>query len=116
MEPTENFGPNDIAFHDPERKGIYIHKNQLKKSQFKVGDRFSLRKGKNQLFAITIIKDIAGNIFFDKNGIFIERSRKIDMLLGGIFEKYAIYLESDIPDSIKLRPLDIVQDAESQWT
>jgi len=104
-----------IANYDPERKGIFIHRDQLKGSRFRVGDRFVLRKGKNQLFSITIARDPEGDIFFDKNGIFIQRTRKIDMLLGGIFDQYVFYLEPEIPATIKLRPLEIVRDPQPPW-
>lgn len=97
-----------IANYDPDRKGIFIHKNQLNESSFKVGDRFSVKVGKQDLFAISIIKDDQGEIVFDKNGIFIERTRRIDILLGGIFDEYVLYIESDTPGSIKLRPLEAV--------
>ena len=105
----------DIAFYDPERKGMFIHADQLVDSPFEVGDRFSLRKGKRELFAITIIKDDHGDIFFDKQGIFIERTRKIDILMGGIFEEYVFYIEPEIPATIKLKPLEIVQDTDQKW-
>ena len=116
MVSKDELRGKEIAIYDPNRKGIFIHKDQLVHGPFKPDDQFRLRSGKQQLFSITIVKDDNGDIIFDQNGIFIQRTRKIDMLLGGIFEKYAIYLESDIPDSIKLRPLDIVQDMDSQWT
>lgn len=104
-----------IAFYDPERKGMFIHADQLLDSPFEVGDRFSLRKGRRELFAITIIKNDRGDIFFDKQGIFIERTRKIDILLGGIFEEYVFYIEPEIPATIKLKPLEIVKDTEQKW-
>lgn len=104
-----------IAFYDPERKGMFIHADQLLDSPFEVGDRFSLRKGRRELFAITIIKNDRGDIFFDKQGIFIERTRKIDILLGGIFEEYVFYIEPEIPATIKLKPLKIVKDTEQKW-
>ena len=97
-----------IANYDPDRKGIFIHKNQLMESRFKVGDRFSVKVGKQDLFAISIIKDDQGEIVFDKNGIFIERTRRIDILLGGIFDEYVLYIESDSKGAIKLRPLEAV--------
>ena len=97
-----------IANYDPDRKGIFIHKNQLIESSFKVGDRFSVKVGKQDLFAISIIKDDQGEIVFDKNGIFIERTRRIDILLGGIFDEYVLYIESDSKGAIKLRPLEAV--------
>lgn len=107
--------PKQIAFYDPERKGMFIHVDQLTDSPFKVGDRFSLRTGKRELFAITIIKDDQGDIFFDKNGIFIERSRKIDIMLGGIFDEYVFYIEPEIPLTIKIKPLEIVKDTGQKW-
>jgi hypothetical protein len=104
-----------IAFYDPERKGIFIHNDQLKDSPFDIGDRFSLRKGKRELFALTIVKDATGTIFYDKKGIFIERTRKIDILLGGIFAEYVIYIEPEIPDTIKIKALEIVLDKRQKW-
>jgi len=94
---------------------MFIHADQLLDSPFEVGDRFSLRKGRRELFAITIIKNDRGDIFFDKQGIFIERTRKIDILLGGIFEEYVFYIEPEIPATIKLKPLKIVKDTEQKW-
>jgi hypothetical protein len=104
-----------IAFYDPERRGVFIHKDQLKDSPFKVGDRFSLRKGKRELFGITIIKDPEGDIIFDKNGLFIERTRKIDILLGGIFDEYVFYIEPELPGTIKIKPLEIVREEPQKW-
>ena len=97
-----------VANYDPDRKGIFIHKNQLYDSGFKVGDRFSVKVGKQDLFAISIVKDGKGDIVYDKNGIFIERTRRIDILLGGIFDEYVLYFESDPQGSIKLKPLEAV--------
>ena len=110
MKPISPIGPNQIAFYDPDRKGILIHKDQLADTPFEVGDRFTLRKGKRELFAVTIIKDDDGDIVFDKRGIFIERTRKIDILLGGIFDEYVFYIEPDIAGTIKLKALEIVQE------
>ena len=115
MTSAPEISPKQIAFYDPERKGMFIHIDQLAQSPFEVGDRFSLRAGKRELFAMTIIKDDQGDIFFDKNGIFIERTRKIDILLGGIFDKYVFYIEPEIHGTIKIKPLEIVQDAGQQW-
>ena len=115
MTSGTGISPKQIAFYDPERKGMFIHKDQLADSPFKVGDRFSLRKGKRELFAITIIKNDQGNIFFDKNGLFIERTRKIDILLGGIFDEYVFYVEPEIPGTIKIKPLEIVKDTDQKW-
>ena len=110
MTPISDIGPDQIAFYDPDRKGILIHRDQLADSPFEVGDRFSVRKGKRELFAVTIVRDGDGDIVFDKRGIFIERTRKIDILLGGIFDEYVVYIEPDIPGTIKLKALEIVRE------
>jgi hypothetical protein len=83
-----------IANYDSDRKGIFIHKDQLKDSRFKMGDRFSVKVGRQDLFAIAIVKDDKGDIVYDKNGIFIERTRRIDILMGGIFDKYDLRIGS----------------------
>ena len=95
-----------VANYDPDRKGIFIHKNQLINSGFSVGDRFSIKVGKQSLFAISIVRDAKGEIVYDKNGIFIERTRRIDILLGGIFDQYVLYIESEPQGLIKIRPLE----------
>ena len=115
MTTESDISHRNIAFYDPDRKGIFIHKDQLNESPFEVGDRFSVRKEKRELFAMTIIKDDMGEIFYDKKGIFIERTRKIDILLGGIFDEYVIYIEPVIPDTIKLKALEIVMDKSQKW-
>jgi hypothetical protein len=97
-----------VANYDPDRKGIFIHKNELADSRFTLGDRFSVKTGKQDLFAITIVKDDKGDIVYDKNGIFIKRTRRIDILLGGLYDNYLLYIESDSPGTIKLRPLEAV--------
>jgi len=74
-----------------------------------------VRKGKRELFALTIIRDDNGAIFYDKRGIFIERTRKIDILLGGIFDEYVFYIEPEIPRTIKIKALEIVQDSHQNW-
>ena len=53
MPSNSDISHRDIAFYDPERKGIFIHSDQLKESPFEIGDRFSVRKGKRELFAMT---------------------------------------------------------------
>ena len=115
MAFESDIGTSQIAFYDPDRKGIFIHSDQLKQSPFEIGDRFAVRKGKRELFAMTIIKDDMGEIFYDKKGIFIERTRKIDILLGGIFDKYVIYIEPEIPQTIKVKALEIVKDNSQKW-
>lgn len=116
MNAASQIDPKRIANYDPERKGIFIHQNQLADSHFRVGDRFLLRKGKHQIFSVTIIRDDNGDIFFDKNGIFIQRSRRIDILMGGLFEQFVFYLEPEIPLTIKLRPLEIALEPEKKWS
>ena len=115
MTVESDIDPQQIAFYDPDRKGIFIHVDQLAYSPFNIGDRFSVRKGKRELFAITIEKDDNGEIFYDKKGIFIERTRKIDILLGGIFEEYVFYIEPERPQTIKIKPLEIVKDKSQKW-
>jgi hypothetical protein len=97
MASSKDIIDNPIANYDSDRKGIFIHKHQLNDSGFKVGDRFSVKVGKQDLFAISIVKDGKGDIVYDKNGIFIERTRRI-----------VLYFESDVQESIKLRPLEAV--------
>ncbi len=108
MVSTSDIAGLPIANYDSDRKGIFIHKNQLAESSFKLGDRFSVKFGKQDLFAITLVKDGEGDIVFDKNGIFIKRTRRIDILLGGLYDDYVLYIESDSPGTIKLRPLEAV--------
>ena len=115
MVSGSDFSPKHTAFYDPERKGIFIHSDQLRESPFEIGDRFTVRKGKRELFAISIIKDDSGEIFYDKKGIFIERTRRIDILLGGIFDEYVIYIEPEIPQTIKIKALEIVKDKSQKW-
>jgi hypothetical protein len=64
---------------------------------------------------MTIEKDENGEIFYDKKGIFIERTRKIDILLGGIFDEYVFYIEPDVSGTIKIKPLEIVKDNSRKW-
>lgn len=97
-----------VANYDSDRQGIFIHKNELADSRFKLGDRFSVKVGKQDLFAITIVKDGKGEIVYDRNGIFIKRTRRIDILLGGLYDDYVLYIESEGPGTIKLRPLEAV--------
>lgn len=106
---------NNIAFYEKERKGIYIHARLLQDSPFRPGDRFALRPRPTQLFSVTIIKDDNGDIFFDKHGIFIARTRHIDMLMGGIFDKYVVTIEADEPGTLRLRPLDVMLDTSQSW-
>jgi hypothetical protein len=104
-----------VAFYEKDRKGIFIHADLLKNSPFLPGDRFSIYPKPAQLFSLTLIKDGRGDIFFDRYGIFIARTRRIDILMGGIFDKYVIYIEPEAPDSLRIRPLDIVLDPSQRW-
>ena len=97
-----------VANYDADRKGIFIHKNELAGSSFKSGDRFSVKVGKQDLFAITLVKDGKGKIVYDKNGVFIKRTRRIDILLGGLYDDFVLYIESNGPGTIKIRPLEAV--------
>ncbi|MGD2271092.1 MAG: hypothetical protein PVI06_11880, partial [Desulfobacterales bacterium] len=94
MASTQVIKNREIAIYDSDRKGIFIHRDQLKGSSFDVGDRFSIKIGKVDLFTLTIAKDRKGEILFDKDGIFIRRTRRIDMLLGGIFDEYLLETEA----------------------
>ena len=108
MITRENINNNQIAIYDADRKGIFIHKDQLRDSPFKVGDRFAIKKGQKELFALVIVKDEGGEIVFDKAGIFIARARRVDVFLGGIFDEYVIFFERDKPDTFKIKPLEMV--------
>jgi hypothetical protein len=103
-----DFDLSRIAVYDKERKGIFIPSRQLRDSPFAPGDRFSVYPKPTQLFAVTIKRDDNGGILFDKNGIFLQRTRRIDILMGGIFNEYVIDFEPDEPGTIKLRPLEVV--------
>lgn len=96
----------EIALYDEQRKGIFIHRDQLKGTGFTSGDRFSIHKGKRKLFALTIVKDDQGEIFYDKAGIFIPRTRRVDILMGGIFEAYTVKTVPEHPDRLIIMPLE----------
>jgi len=115
MKDGSDISARNVAIYDPDRRGIFIHCDQLADTPFDVGDRFSVRKGKRELFAMTIIKDDEGDIFFDKKGIFIERTRKIDILLGGIFDEYVFFIEPEYPNTIKVKALEIVKNRDRNW-
>ena len=108
MITREDIHNNQIAIYDADRKGIFIHKDQLGDSRFTVGDRFSVKKGQKELFALVIVKDEGGEIVFDKAGIFIARTRRVDVFLGGIFNEYVIFFDLDKPDTFKIKPLEMV--------
>jgi hypothetical protein len=106
---------SSIAFYDKERKGIFIHTRLLQGGPFRPGDRFAVRPRPTDLFSLTIIRDDNGDIFYDKHGIFIARTRRIDILMGGIFDKYVVLIEPDEPGTLKLRPLDVILDESQKW-
>jgi len=108
MASQKDIADLPVANYDRHRNGIFIHKNQLINSNFNVGDRFSIKVGKQELFTISIVRDAKGEIIYDQKGIFIERTRRIDILLGGIFDQYVLYIESEPQGSIKIRPLEAV--------
>lgn len=108
MITREDIHNNQIAIYDADRKGIFIHKDQLRDSPFKVGDIFTIKKGQKELFALMIVKDAGGDIVFDKTGIFIERTRRVDVFMGGIFDEYVIFFHTDKPDTFKIKPLEMV--------
>lgn len=97
-----------IVLYDADRKGIFIHKDQLRHTPYRVGDRFSVKKGQKELFALSIVKDEGGDIVFDKTGIFIERTRRVDIYMGGIFDEYVIFFELEKPHTFKIKPLEMV--------
>jgi hypothetical protein len=49
MISKKNIKNKEIAILDRDRKGIFIHKDQLSGSSFKVGDRFSIKIGGNNI-------------------------------------------------------------------
>jgi hypothetical protein len=106
---------SNIAFYEKERKGIYIHAGLLKDGPFAPGDRFTVRTGTTRLFTVRIKRDDSGDIFYDRHGIFIPRTRRVDMLMGGIFDTYVVTIAKDEPGTITLRPLEIVMDKSQKW-
>jgi hypothetical protein len=99
--------PQRLALNDPQRRGILIPANQLVDAPFAVGDRFKVKMGQKDLFAVLIVKDPQGDILYDRTGIFIERTRRVDMFLGGVFDTLGVEILSGDPQAIRIRPLDI---------
>jgi hypothetical protein len=108
MINREDIHNNQIANYDADRKGIFIHRDQLKDFPFEIGDRFAVKKGQKELFALVIVKDEDGDIVYDKAGIFIARTRRVDVFLGGIFNEYVIFFEAHKPHAFKIKPLEMV--------
>jgi len=94
------------AIHDPDRRGILIPAGQLEGSGLSVGDRFTLKKGQRDLFTVTLVQHPAGEIFFDRSGIFIERTRRVDILLGGIFDEYGVEIIDAEPPMLLVKTMD----------
>jgi len=107
MRPWSENAEYRLAVYDQDRKGILIPAAQLDRSGLEIGDSFSVKKGQREMFSLTIVQDDGGDIVFDKSGIFIERTRRVDIFLGGIFDEYKVYLHGDKnPVEIKLKPID----------
>ena len=102
----QNDGNIRKAIHDKERRGILIPSSQLDDSGLAAGDRFTLKKGQRDLFAVTLVRDDRGEIIFDRSGIFVERTRRIDILLGGIFEEYQVEILDTEPPMVLVKTMD----------
>jgi len=92
------------ALYDKDRKGIFVHRDRLKHLPIQVGDRFSIHKGKQELSTLKIKKDNQGDLIMDRNGLFIPRSRRVDILLGGIYDEFVLETDPSQPDTFRLRP------------
>lgn len=103
---TENNPKNRRALHDRDRRGILIPASELDGSGLAIGDRFMLKKGQRDLFAVTLVKHETGDIFFDRSGIFIERTRRVDILLGGIFDEYQVEIVDADPPLLFIKTMD----------
>ena len=104
MFSKQTIDNSTIALFDRDRNGIFIHRNCLAGKPFSIGDRFSVHKGKRELFSLKIKKDTGGDILLDKNGIFIHRNTRVDILLGGIYDEFCIDFPADAPETIIIRP------------
>ena len=96
-----------LALNDPQRRGILIPASQLVDTAFAVGDRFMVKRGQKDLFALAIVPHAQGDILFDRTGIFIERTRRVDMFLGGVFDTFAVEIHDGEAPTLRIRPLDI---------
>jgi len=94
------------ALHDRDRRGILIPASELDGSGLSIGDRFVLKKGQRDLFAVALVKHETGDIFFDRSGIFIERTRRVDILLGGIFDEYQVEIVAADPPMLFVKTMD----------
>ena len=73
-----------------------------------VGDRYTVRAGRQEFFTLTLARDPHGEFIVDRQGLLIRRTRRVDLYLGGIFDEFVFELPEDQPDILKVRPLDIV--------
>jgi hypothetical protein len=96
-----------LATHDAERRGILIPASQLEGAGLVPGDRLSVKKGQRELFAVVLVQDAAGDILFDKSGIFVARTRRVDILLGGVFETFAVEVLPGTPLRLRIRPVGV---------
>jgi hypothetical protein len=106
MTPFHGDANIRTAVNDTERRGILIPAGQLDGSGLSPGDRFTLKKGQRELFTVTLVKDPNGEVLFDRSGIFLERTRRVDILLGGIFERYQVEIIDAQPPLVKVKTLD----------
>lgn len=109
--PTPTGHQLRTAVNDRERRGILIPTGELVDTGLSVGDRFRLKKGQRGLFTVTLVKDSAGDVFFDRSGIFVERTRRVDILLGGIFDTYGVEVVDAEPLLLKITAVDPGLDA-----
>ena len=103
---TEDNKKKRRALHDRDRHGILIPASELDGSGLSIGDRFILKKGQRDLFTLALVKDEAGDIFFDRSGIFFERTRRVDILLGGIFDEYQVEIVPADPPMLFVKTMD----------
>ncbi len=104
---SKKFEAQRLALNDPQRRGILIPASQLVDTAFRVGDRFTVKRGQKDLFAVAIVPDDQGDILYDRTGIFIERTRRVDMFLGGVFDAFAVEILEGQPSALRIRPLNI---------
>ena len=104
MFSNKTIDKENIVLFDHDRNGIFIHRDRLSETPFSIGDRFSIHKGKRELFSLKIIMNDQGDILLDKNGIFIHRSKRVDILLGGIYDEFILEYSSAVPNAFLIRP------------
>jgi hypothetical protein len=94
------------AVHDPQRRGILIPREQLEGTGLAPGDRFAIQRGQRELFCVALEPHPRGDIFFDKQGIFLARTRRVDILLGGIFDAFRVEVD-EASGIIRIRPVGV---------